>query len=259
MLVTEHAGFELSKGTEPFVTWRNSLALLSEYPECVFASRKMTALLREERASQKPCDGVIDERLTAAVRQLLRELANDEHTLLHEIVDGTINVLLPKSIADQADAATQKEWVKVMGEGLRSSTDEELLRAMRKNPRDAVSRWLCSDSGLRYVYQGIRSSVDDDIIALNLAQFPSISAAFVSACGALCMYWLAFGGLESVAPDTIVNDWNDLEYAVIASISSGLLTKDKRLRNIYTAISDAMIYRRKWFAAQGLNGLLVVS
>ncbi len=48
LLIPDGAGFEMSKSSEVFFTWRNSLVVLASYQDVVVVSSKLTELMRKE-------------------------------------------------------------------------------------------------------------------------------------------------------------------------------------------------------------------
>jgi len=239
LLIPDIAGFELSKGSQQFDTWRRSLECLRRYPEFVTVSRKLTKMLAEERSTGHPCESLIDGELTRLMRELLRALDRGDTSSLRQVVDGPVRSLMPASLATWSDSEQHKQWIIRSCNVLKDMMNEETIKRLRRSPQEGLIEWLSSANGIRFLFQGIRSRGATKQAALHLSSAPSVSAAFISAFGAVALYWLAVGGLDGALPDKLTNDLLDIEYAVLGSLSIDLLSKDKRLVTICRAISIA--------------------
>jgi hypothetical protein len=247
LLIPDVAGFELSKVSKPFDTWRGSLEFLRGYPEFVTVSRKLAKMLAEETGTGHPCNSLVDNDLTALMRQLLSALARDDPSSLQRMVDGPIHDLMPESLAAWSDSEEHKQWIIMICNELRRMMNEESLKRLRTSPQEGIAEWLSSVDGIRFIFQGIKSRGITDKTALLLSSVPSVSAAFFSASAAIAVYWLAFGGLNDASPDKLTNDLHDMEYVILGSLSVNLLSKDKRMKIICKAVSEASIKRHAWF------------
>jgi hypothetical protein len=72
---------------------------------------------------------------------------------------------------------------------------------------------------------------------------------------ALCAYaravdWISLGGYEAAPNATLMNDYTDMAYAAYATFYDGLLTKDKKLDEIYTFARRLLV--RVFFKAEDL-------
>ena len=252
LLITDNSAFEWSKGSKPFDTWRRSLEILSVYPEFVSVSRRLTDLLDDERLSAYPCNVVVHDGLTTSFRKILHELRVADYTSLQAILDGPARTLLPESLLEWGNHVQHKQWIVFVRDELRNMVSEKKLKSLRRDPQAGLVQWLSSEDGLRFVFQGIKQEMKDDVAALRLTQRTSALGAFVSTFGAIGMYWLLQGGLDTAPPQTITNDFQDIEYAVVGSLCQDLVTKDKRLATIYHAVTRAVPFRHRW-VTQRLN------
>jgi hypothetical protein len=247
LLIPHVAGFEFSKGSKQFDTWRRSLEYVCKYPEFVSVARKITNMLDEERLTGQPCRTVVEQDATVLFRQLLDGLAHEDFSTLNEMIDGPIRRLMPKSLAVWNDSEQHHQWIGRIRNGLQSTMSKESLRKLRSNPDAGLFEWLSSDDAIRFVFQGINSQLNNDVVSLCLASSASVSASFTSGFAAVAIYWLAFRGLDEAAPEKSTNDLLDIEYATLGSLSVSLLSNDKRLNTIYQAMSTAVSERQVWF------------
>jgi len=251
LLVPDVAGFELSKGSRPLHTWRQSLEYLSKFPEFVSVSRKLAKMFAEERRTARCCDSLVDDRGTAALRTMLIKLHADDESALETLINGPVCELIPASLNAWSDSESHKEWITTIRDRLRDMMSAEDLKRLRRNPQEELTAWWSSISGIRFVFQGMQSRGLTDETSLRLSSLPSVSAAFISAVGALGMYWLASGGLDDAPPGQATNDWLDIEYATVGSLSLDLLSGDKRLNTVCRAIRTASGSRHSWLRAHG--------
>jgi hypothetical protein len=254
LLIPDVAGFESSKGSKPFDTWRRSLECLRGYPEFVSVSRKLTKMLAEERRTGRPCETLVDSDVTMEMRALLKDLADDDSSALRKIIEGPVRRFMPASLAAWSDSEEHKQWISTARNELHCTMSHEALKELRKSPREGLAEWLSSTDGIRFVFQGIKSRGTADEASLLLSSLPSVSAAFISTFAAVVMYWLAFGGLDKVSPKKVTNDLLDIEYAILGSLSVDLLSNDKRLSTICRAVSTASRKRHAWLRS-GKHGI----
>ena len=254
LLIPDVAGFELSKGSQQFDTWHRSLEYLRCYPEFVTVSRKLTRMLGEENETGCSCPSLVDRDSATCMREVLHGLDHDDTFPLRRIVDGPMRRLMPASLAAWSNSDEHKQWIIKIRDELSRMMDEEALKRLRKSPQEGLAEWLSSIDGIRFVFQGIRSRGASDEVALRLSSMASVSAAFLSAFGALAVHWLAFGGLDVASPNKLTNDLLDMEYAILGSLSVALLSKDKRVSDICGAMSTASRERCAWFR-EGRHGI----
>lgn len=186
-----------------------------------------------------------------SARALLRDLAQEEFVKLNEMIDGPVRQLMPASLVVWDDSEEHRRWIVTIRDTLRSTMTDETLKRVRNKPAGALSEWLSSVDGIRFVFQGINSRLGNAVPSLCLASSPSVNASFVSGLAAVAIHWLAFGGLEAAAPAKSTNDLLDIEYATLGSLSVSLLSDDKRLNGVCQAIRTATGERQSWFRDRG--------
>ena len=114
LVIPDVAGFEFSKGAEPFDTWRRSLECLCKYPEFVSVSRKLTKMLAEEHRSGQACETLIDPALTRFLREMLSSLSADDPSPLRAMIDGPVRELVPESVEVWSDSDKHKQWIRAL-------------------------------------------------------------------------------------------------------------------------------------------------
>ena len=247
VLLPDGAGSEMSKGSKPFDTWRRSLSHISPYSEYVSLARKMTEMMHEEDRTGRPVETLVDDRAVDRFRSMLNNQAKGDLSQLQEMINGPVQEEVPASLAVWGDHARNKRRIQHMCEVLRDQVSRELLDRLRRSPMEALTSWVTSDDGTRFVFQGMKHRGSSDEDAICLSRGASVAAHFYLALAALAAWWLAHGGLDDAAPEKITNDISDVEYAVLGALSVDLLSRDKRLNDIYGVVRAAARSRHQWF------------
>ena len=246
LLIPEGAGFEMSKSSEVWETWRNSLRLLTPCWDLVVVSRKMTDLMRAEVATGKPANSFVDHAATETFQQILADLESGNDASLRRIVEGPVKEKMPISRNAWSDAEMHRSWIIQLRDLLKAEITDREVKELRRAPSSELASWLSTANGVRFVYQGIVSRGADDVTALRLASTPSVTGAFLSALALIALHWLAFGGLEAAKPEKVTNDLHDAEYAVFGSLSVDLRSADRKLQEIHSAVTAARLARHSW-------------
>ena len=237
LLIPEGAFFELSKGTRMLETWVRSLSFLSKYPELVCVSKKIATLRRVEIETGQPCRDIIADDLTEFLRDLLRQLNRSGADSLSSYIEHRVEPLMSRSVADW-NGEKQKSLIIQMQGIFRRDLSAGFVKSIRLSENPSRT-WLQSVDGTRFVFQGLVQLGFRQEAALELCCTKSVAAAFIGAISCIAMDWLGTGGIESAKPETISNDFCDMEYAVLASLSAGLVSRDKRVIRIHEALRDA--------------------
>ncbi len=248
LLIPEGAGFEFSKGSDPFRTWILSLKPLAPCAEFVVVGKKITEIWRDEIEKGHACTDVIEHGATILFRRKLQQIAAGDESGVRSLIDGPVKQLMPESLAHWSKHGQIKSVIRTHYDSLKSSLTHATIKDLRNAPVDAMIAWLSSADGVRFVFQGIQSRGASSEAALRLAVGPSAIGGFISGMAAMSLYWLAFGGLEAAKPEAITNDLHDLEYAVLGALSNSMLSNDKRLKVIHQAITGGTDGRARWFA-----------
>jgi len=166
LLIPHVAGFEFSKGSKQFDTWRRSLEYVRKHPEFVSVARKITNMLDEERRTGQPCRILVEQEATVLFRQLLDDLAHEDFSRLNEMIDGPIRRLMPKSLVVWNDSEQHRQWIGRIRNGLQSTMSNESLSKLRNKTDVGLVEWLLSDDAKRIDFQGINSKLANDEVSL---------------------------------------------------------------------------------------------
>ena len=246
ILIPDGAGFELSKGSDPYSTWVQTLTPIAAYSELVVVGRKITEICRDEFASGYPSTTLVDVSGTERFRDLLRQLASGDESGIRNVIEGPVKRLKPASMDQWSNHDQIKSLIVTVRDSINSSLTFAMIKDLRKHNVDAMCAWLASSTGVRFIFQFLKSRGATSATALRLAVTPSVLGFFVSGIAAMALYWIAFGGLDAVPPKAATNDIHDLEYAVLGALSATMSSNDKRLNAILQAIKGGF-GRPQWF------------
>jgi len=251
-LIPDVAGFEfskiLSKGGDPFLTWKHSLQSIAPFSGRVVIGRKLSDVWNEEINEGSPSVRIVDDGATERFRNLLCQINSGNESSLRELIDGSVLRLMPSYLAHWSNHEDHKVMLRTVRDSLRSQLTEATIKDLRTRTADGMVAWLSSADGVRFVFQGVQNRGASPETALRLATEPSAYGGFLSGMAAIGLYWLAFGGLEGAKPEDVTNDLHDLEYGILGALSHSLLTADKRLKVIHYAIRSGYLGRKEWFA-----------
>ena len=247
LLIPDVAGFEFSNVGDPHQTWKRSLREVGRVSELVVVSRKITHVWKEEIKEGVPCISLADDGATSIFRSMLRQDSSGDESAIRNFVNGPVKQMMPPAIQHWSDHEQFKTMIGSFRDFLESSLPEATLKNLRKDRANAMIAWLCSPDGVRFVVQGIMSQGAAREDTFQLAARPSAIGGFISGMTALALYWLAFGGFETIKAADITNDLHDLEYAILGSLCESLVTADKRMKVIHQAIKESTVGRARWF------------
>ena len=228
--------WELSKGgTES--TAEASLKIVSRRPEAFCVARHTFLFKRDERRYRHrlALAGLIDPRHTENMRDVLRGLRDDTHT-----IDPT------------TVRAKRDHWRQVLDHEEDPRVLRELTALHRQQlpqPRaNLIRRALQGDSADRgpfreYLLEAV-GGLDDlaaflvgvgygHVTARRFTRFPSFSILHMIALQAVALRWRVLAGSASAADHVLENEIIDAEYAVLASYGRGLITGDLGARATY--------------------------
>lgn len=233
VIFTDYACME-AYGGDSLVSIRKSLAIVAKYPaqvEVLKSTRDIVQLQEpltpESVALLTDADSTRDfGRFCAGVEQAWNGHPGlTEQVLAHgRAATGHLDAMLRE--AEGFPAA-----VRLIGEGLRPAHVE----ALRK--RTALPAEACHDTVQRVLqlavalFQGHpnRPALPKDVGTLCRTYiFRYALAAFL-----LVAHWIAQGGAAGAKPNKLRNDHVDATYVAYATLFDGLLTRDRKMRELY--------------------------
>ena len=238
VVLTDYAAMEAYKGDTLASIYR-SMEILSRYPKQVIVLKGTQTVcgLRGRRAGLQR--RLIDGRQTQGFGKYCRDLLAAERG----------DVSRQKAILDHGHAATAH-----MERILADVADlPDALRGVADIFTDAEIRILRKGSDLtdeivdKFVQNVLHLAAvlfSDHPGVTNLPDATELPNTFIFRC-ALCVQllvfnWTSVGGPHGVKPKKMRNDIVDINFAAYASFFDGLLTEDKKLKNIYHEASHLL-------------------
>jgi hypothetical protein len=242
LVLPDIAIFEFSKGTKPHLTWRTSLEHICLTSDLVVAGRDVGNMMSEEITTGKLTEDVIDHKVTPLLQELLSELKTGDDTRLNSALAKIAKFIdTEKALREQHTSNT--DIVVDLKEHWKSSLDEATLQKLRNKEKGVFAGILSELETASIVTDAARRDGCDIPTATSITVGPSIYSHAVYALAALALDWLAFGGIESIAPDKVTNDFHDIDYIVIATYCRSLQTNDDRANRVYSGLRDGLEQR----------------
>lgn len=240
ILFPDVAGFELSRGKDPYRSWSRGLQHLAQHAEHVCVSQKTSILIREEIYTGLPSSNIVEINATMWFRNLLREIANGNASTLHSLINGSVQKLMPESLKTWSKHEDTKENANKIQKYLISVCSVDLRKKLRKSPLEGICLWNSSEHRTQFVLLYLLSQRANPRIALKLAETPSVAGCLASAIATLALDWWGNGGFQNSRPEIATNDLLDSEYATLGALSHSLATSDKRIKRVCQAIKSGM-------------------
>ncbi len=249
ILLPDTAIYELSNVSSPYLTWRRSLEEVCREPELIVAGRSIGEMMREEIQTGKPVTNIVDEEVTPRFQRLLSELRDGDDKRVNLALKEVARFIeQEKRLREQHPA--NKAIVTALRDGWKKSLPGADLKLLRKPDEETFIRILAELETAAIVFQAAKTDGCSDETAYALTVGPSVYGHVVYTLAALALDWLARGGLDTVDPEKLTNDFFDLDYTVTATYCSDLITEDGRASRIYSALLKAFERR-----AQIMEGL----
>ncbi len=243
LLITDMAFVEMTKSDQWESTTRRSMEILSGHPECVAVSHAVGPMMRKERDTGEPAADIIDHQLTARFRGFLSDVhAGSGRSWEHFC--SKVPEAKPAAARQSLDHTRNKMIVEGMVAGWKRDLSSDTLRQVRNHCRDVIVQLLASESTTAMIRNGLEQNGYPKKTAAYLASVPSVSAHVTLCFAATALRWLEYGGLDSMPPDRVTNDLNDVDYVMIATFCSGVVSNETEVNELFTDVSGAL--DRRW-------------
>ncbi len=145
-LLPEGAAFEfskvMSKGGDPFLTWKSSLHPIAAFSEHVVVGRKLPEVWKEEINAGAPFVSIVDDRATELFRNLRRQIHSGDDSGLRDLIDGSVRQLMPTSLDHWSNHKEHRAMLRTFRDLLRSQLAEATIKDLRTRQADGVVAWL---------------------------------------------------------------------------------------------------------------------
>ena len=239
LLLPDIAIYEFSKGINPYLTWRKSLEHLCTQPHLVVAGRSIDNMMNQEKRTGELTRDIVYHEVTPSLQQSLAELKTGEETRMNSALAVVAKIIDPERTLREQHASNKKVVTSIR-DHWRKSIDESTLGKLRNQEHGVFAGILAELETASIVYHAAINDGCDNSTAVSITSGPSIYSHVVYALAALALDWLAQGGIESLEPEKITNDFHDLDYVVTATYCRSLETSDKRANRIYSGLRDGL-------------------
>lgn len=241
ILLPDAAILEMLKGSEWEDTVWRSLVLLAKKPNYLIVGKCTGELMREEIKTGEPCTDVVDHDVTKQFLRFLNEIRNGSSptlSLLRRTVPDAVASQKSQLLDHKQNKATVLNLVRTWQEELSS----EEIKILRSKDKDA--------SAYNHTFRGLLAGpvmVKTCATALSGAGYPELTANLLSitqsvsshlflCMAGLALKWLGQGGLDSMPEEKVTNEVVDLEYIIFASLSKGIVSKERDVNEMYNHI-----------------------
>ena len=232
VVLPEAACMESYKGDALKNIYR-SMQIISHYPNQVVVLRGSREIIRLQNTSGRSSRRILeDPDQTKGFRGFCAQV--------RRAVQG--DLMLEAQIRKYGEAATRRfniirqdsaGFARAIKEIERSFHPEhiKLLRTRKHLPEEACQRivrsmWVVAASLFRN-HPDVRQ-IPEPSLAHNTYLFRYAIAYYF-----LALRWISAGGINSVEPNKLRNDMIDMTYVTCATFFDGLLSKDRKMQNIY--------------------------
>jgi hypothetical protein len=230
-VLSDYAAMESFKGSAA-VNIRNALRIVSRHPKqvLVLKSTGKIASLRPRRTGLHA--RLIDHRQTAGFPSYCRAILDGAAS----VEDVNYDIVLKELAADGhfATLAADTEVIRTGMVVLFQSYPPDDLKSLRAGRQisGAFSDRVVDDI-LRITARSFRhSTAGADMPSTDDAMF-SFQFRYALCSYVLALKWAADGGYETAHASKLRNDFTDATYAAYATFFDGLITKDKKLQEVY--------------------------
>ncbi len=239
------AHWELTKG-KTTGTIHSSFRLLAQRPEAVSFARHPYSLKGQEHFTKRPLRlaTIVDHRHTQNIREVLRGLRDDTHVVDPETVLAK-HAHWRALLDHENEPKILRQLIGVHRSVLprpRASAIRSALQAGNTSPFNAyLAEAVGGRAPLAMFLRGVGYGSS---MSKRILRFPSVSILHYLALLAVALRWRVLGGGEGAKDDTLERAMIDAEYATIASLGRGYVTRDDGAREVYEAVVS--VANRLW-------------
>jgi hypothetical protein len=230
-VISDYVQMESFKGVG-LVNLQNGLKIISKFPKQVAILKSTPKIILLNPRGSGLQRRFIDELQTGQFEVYCKKILSYSTDPFEKAYDTT-----RKEIQSKAHFASLTKQMREVREGmikLFRSYGSDDLRSLRKNERvsDSFADRITNDILL---FTGVlfRSSDKNKELPLVKDTFFSLQFRFALCSYILALKWASDGGIENVHEDKLRNDYIDMMHAAYATFFDGIITKDKKLHQIY--------------------------
>jgi hypothetical protein len=231
---------EMCKSNLWKTTMNRSLKVLAGNRHKVYLSIGMGEAIRYEINKRRSIEGrLFNKDLTASFRDLLNEIARNEDGERIEAIAEKIVQVQEELKTDELNGDKNKSRLKDLIGLLELEIKPESLKDLRANRVAHKDKLSTIKEYAPSVFEKFfrQAGFPGNKVKGFLRQKPMILRYVYSRLW-LCLYWIEKGGIDTVRPEKITNDYLDHDYILTATFFDGILSKEKRVNEAYRDISS---------------------
>ena len=231
VVLTDYAAMEAYKGNT-FASIYRSMRILSQFPKQVIVLRGTQTVCglrgrsaglqrrlidkRQTREFGKFCKDLLDaERGDVSVRRVILDHGHEATEHMDRILADVAN--LPEVFRKIADIFSDTE-VKIIRKG--SDLTNEIIDKFVQNTLILAALFFRDHPRVTNLP--------------NVSEFPNTFIFRYALCAQILVFnWISVGSPRRIRPEKMRNDMVDINFSAYALFFDGLLTEDKKLKNIY--------------------------
>ena len=242
IIIPDLAFLEMTKGSNQELTLRKSLSVLSRFASRVFVCRSIGWSLKQELDQLKPTKNLLSgmDLETSLLRSVLNSLQRDPESaeverLLHQSEEH-----LQRLHADYYDHDNNKSRAILLVDSLKRDTSANFMSKIRSNNVTIEERMnFVSEKSTELLLEalcGNRFNIPIQV-AKKYIRLKPMQLRFYYLSIWLALDWTESGRVEGMNSSKVTNDYLDREYILSATYFNELLTKEKRMKVAYEALS----------------------
>lgn len=231
VVFTDYACMECYKGNA-IENIRRSLNIVSKYPDQVIVLKGTRDIIRLQSSGYPSLDDLVDYQQSAEFREFchgVQAALDGDVTLMSQLLrlGEEANAHFERM---RVDASGTAEAIKEMAQSFTTGQLAELRRrdTLSKETGEIIVRNILSLAALFF-----HAHPDVSKLPKSHELRDTFIFRFALAAQLLVIWWLTNGGIESVNMDRLRNDVVDMTYVAYATIFDGILSKDRKLLDIY--------------------------
>ena len=246
-VITDMAMFKMLKGIDPVYTAKQSMAILSDFPEQVVGTSGTGELMTKELSERQAIVSPIDSDITSRMQLLLKLINDFNHGKRSSFPLNEANILQARTTAlsQRSNHTFNKTNFDGGVHALRTHLSLELKKEIRaENLTKEVYTYAYQAGFLAY-----RDAVDAEGFNLSDEGFKALYLEFCFTSRFSIIYtlsnmtWFAQGGAESMPSEKVTNDLHDIDYLLISSYFDGVMSKEKRVNKLYDKMKQFFEYK----------------
>jgi hypothetical protein len=244
ILVPDVALYDLGRHTSAYDKWLEMMGRLRGAADLVYAGHGVGTMIKEEVATGKPIQSVVDPDVSSRFRLLLTGLNGGDDRIARSVFDQMSQV-----VADEVVIRKHPELNRTVVAALEQQWSESLLptdvELLKRGDEEVFVRVMSDWETTAVVFQAAKNEGCTDDTALVLTFGSSAYCHLVFGLMAVALDGLCKSNNNNPAADEETDPVCKLDYLCSAALCSTFPTRDAGLRHLYKLLHQAATRRNK--------------